>query len=147
MRVNFLDHWEIDKQGKVHNFTFITDIELTVDNVIAVAKAGRARWKVENETFNTLKNLGYHLEHNYGHGKKHLASVFANLMMLMFLIDQIQEACCSLFKAARQRFHSRISLWEKIRGLFLEFYIEKWEDLFLSIIHGHTARSLQPDTS
>jgi len=147
MRVNFLDHWEIDKQGKVHNFTLITDIELTVDNVIAVAKAGRARWKVENETFNTLKNLGYHLEHNYGHGKKYLASVFANLMMLMFLIDQIQEACCSLFKAARRRFHSRISLWEKIRGLFLEFYIEKWEDLFLSIIHGHTARSLQPDTS
>ncbi len=68
-------------------------------------------------------------------------------MMLMFLIDQIQEACCSLFKAARRRFHSRLSLWEKIRGLFLEFYIEKWEDLFLSIIHGHTARSLQPDTS
>ena len=147
IRVNFLDHWEIDKQGKVHNFTFITDIELTRENVNSVAKAGRARWKVENETFNTLKNLGYHFEHNYGHGKKHLASVFANLMMLMFLIDQIQELCCSLFKAARQRFRSRTSLWEKIRGLFFEFYIEKWEDLFLSIIYGHTARSLRPDTS
>jgi len=100
-----------------------------------------------HETFNTLKNLGYHFEHNYGHGKKHLASVFANLMMLMFLIDQIQECCCALFKAARQRFRSRTSLWEKMRGLFLEFYIEHWEDLFRSIIFGHKARALQPDTS
>jgi len=147
IRVNFLDHWEIDPQGELHQFTFITDIQLTEQNVMLVAKAGRARWKVENETFNTLKNLGYHFEHNYGHGKKHLASVFANLMMLMFLIDQIQELCCSLFKAARKRFRSRTSLWEKIRGLFFEFYIDKWEDVFLSIIHGHTARSLQPDTS
>jgi hypothetical protein len=122
MRVNFLDHWEIGTQGKVHHFSFLTDIELTRENVISVAKAGRARWKVENETFKTLKNLGYHFEHNYGHGKKHLASVFANLM---FLIDQIQELCCSLFKAARQRCRSRTSLWEKIRGLFFEFYIEK----------------------
>ena len=147
LRVNFLDHWEIDKQGRLHQFTFITDIPLTEQNVILVAKAGRARWKVENETFNTLKNLGYHLEHNYGHGEKHLASVFANLMMLMFLIDQIQEGCCALFKAARQRFRSRTSLWGKIRGLFLEFYIENWEDLFRSIIFGHKARALQPDTS
>ena len=147
IRVNFLDHWEIDKQGKLHQFTFVTDIQLTDQNVMLVAKAGRARWKVENETFNTLKNLGYHFEHNYGHGKKHLASVFANLMMLMFLIDQIQERCCALFQAARQRFRSRTSLWEKIRGLFLEFYIENWEDLFLSIIFGHKARALRPDTS
>ena len=147
IRVNFLDHWEIDKQGQLHQFTFISDIQLTDQNVILVAKAGRARWKVENETFNTLKNLGYHFEHNYGHGKKHLASVFANLMMLMFLIDQIQERCCALFKAARQRFRSRTSLWEKIRGLFLEFYIESWEDLFLSIVFGHKARALRPDTS
>ena len=147
IRVNFLDHWEIDKQGQLHQFTFITDIQLTDQNVILVAKAGRARWKVENETFNTLKNLGDHFEHNYGHGKKHLASVFANLMMLMFLIDQIQERCCALFKAARQRFRSRTSLWEKIRGLFLEFYIESWEDLFRSIIFGHKARALRPDTS
>ena len=33
-------------------------------------RGGRARWKIENETFNTLKNQGYHFEHNYGHGKK-----------------------------------------------------------------------------
>ena len=32
---------------------------------------------VENETFNTLKNQGYQLEHNFGHGTKNLSTVFA----------------------------------------------------------------------
>ncbi len=141
IRVNFLDYWEIAKQGQLHQFTFISDSELAEQNVTLVAKTGRARWKVENENFNKLKNLGYHLEYNYGHSKKHLASVFANLMMLMFLIDQIQERRCALFKAARQRFRSRTLLWEKIRGLFLEFYIENWEYLFLSFIFGRKARA------
>ena len=58
--------------------------------------AGRARWKIENETFNTLKNQGYCFEHNFGHGEKNLSTVFAFLMMLAFLIDQIQQRCCKL---------------------------------------------------
>ena len=61
--------------------------ESAKQNVAAIMRAGRASWKVENETFNTLKNQGYHFEHNFGHGEKHLATVFANLMMLAFLID------------------------------------------------------------
>lgn len=76
-----------------------------------VVRAGCSRWKVENETFNTLKNLGYNLEHNYGHGKKHISTVFATLMMLAVLIDQIQEACYQYFQAARARLQSRTALW------------------------------------
>ena len=34
------------------------------------------RWKIENETFNTLKNQGYHAEHNFGHGNQYLAYNF-----------------------------------------------------------------------
>jgi hypothetical protein len=30
----------------------------------------------DNETFNTLKNQGYHIEHNYGHGEKNLSMMF-----------------------------------------------------------------------
>src|SRR5208337_4274670 len=61
---------------------------------------GRARWKIENETFNTLKNQGYHLEHNYGHGEQNLSVVLALMMMLAFLVDQVQQLCCPLFQAA-----------------------------------------------
>ena len=66
-------------------------------------RAGRARWRIENETFNTLKNHGYHFEHNFGHGNKHLATVFAYLMMLALLIDQIQQRGCALFRKARAK--------------------------------------------
>ena len=63
-----------------------------------IMRGGRARWKIENETFNTLKNLGYNFERNYGHGKNYLSTIFCMLMMLAFLIDQIQEICCPLFR-------------------------------------------------
>ena len=66
LRVNFLSYKQTNKKGKVITFTWITDIKLNKNNVFTVMKAGRSRWKIENETFNTLKNLAYHFEHNYG---------------------------------------------------------------------------------
>jgi divalent metal cation (Fe/Co/Zn/Cd) transporter len=99
---------------------------------------------VENETFNTLKNLGYNLEHNYGHGKQNLSTVFATLMMLAFLIDQIQEACCQYFQAARARLQSRTALWEKMRGMFREHLISDWESFYAAIIWGYEHADLTP---
>ena len=45
-------------------------------------RAGRAQCKIENETFNTLKNQGYNFQHNYGHGYQNLCSI-----MIMLRID------------------------------------------------------------
>ena len=90
-------------------------MEDTVDDVM---RGGRARWKVENETFNTLKNQGYNLEHNYGHGDKNLSVVLALLMMLAFLVDQTQQRCCPLFQAAWKKLGTKCNLWEQIRNLF-----------------------------
>lgn len=145
IRVNLLEYWEIDKEGKEKNFSWVTDITLSRDNIYPVMRAGRSRWKVENETFNTLKNLGYNLEHNYGHGKKHLSTVFAILTMLAFLIDQVQELCCNVFKAAKNRFYSKVSLWRKIRGMFLEHYIDDWLIFYFSIIYGNKGNTLNPN--
>ncbi len=130
IKVNFLEYWSLPKKGKPLLFSWITDIQLTVDNVETIMKGGRARWKVENETFNTLKNQGYFLEHNYGHGKQHLATNLALLMMLAFLIDQTQELCCRLFQAARANFRSRSSLWERLRAAFLTYFLSDWETLW-----------------
>ena len=129
LQVNFLDYWEI-RDGKEFNFSWVTDVKLTEKNVELVMKGGRSRWHIENQTFNTLKNQDYEFEHNFGHGKQYLATVFAMLMMLAFLIDQVQEYGCAFFQAARQRFRSRTSLWIKIKGLFTEFFIESWEALW-----------------
>ena len=72
----------IDQVGKVryHN-AFITDWTITDENVAT----GRARWKIENENNNTLKTKGYHLEHNFGHGKKHLSSLLVAMNILALL--------------------------------------------------------------
>jgi hypothetical protein len=144
--VNFLEYWEVH-EDKVLHFSWITDFELSDDNLFAIMKGGRARWKIENETFNTLKNQGYSLEHNYGHGQQHLATTFGFLMILAFLVDQIQELCCATFQAARKARHSRTSLWQRMRSLFTGYYIESWRQFFEALIHGHTPSQLQPDTS
>lgn len=144
--VNFLEYGAIDGTQQ-RLFSWITDIELTRENVEPLMRGGRARWKVENETFNTLKNQGYQLEHNYGHGQQHLATVFALLMMLAFLVDQVQELSCRLFQAARAHFRSRTSLWERLRALFTDYTIPDWKTLWEAIATGHIPSVLAPDTS
>jgi hypothetical protein len=135
IKVNVLDYYEINPKGKEKHFTWITDLPLTTSSVYKIMKGGRARWKIENETFNTLKNQGYHFEHNYGHGNKNLTTVFAFLMMLAFLIDQVQQLCCKLFKAALEFSKSKIRFWEKIRGFFTLYYLDSWEQLYDAITY------------
>jgi len=117
VRVNFLAYWEI--QGdQVKHFTWITDFVITPENAPTLMRGGRARWKIENETFNTLKNQGYHFEHNFGHGHHYLSVVFALLMMLAFAVDQAQQLACPLFQAAWHKIGSKRRLWERMRALF-----------------------------
>ena len=85
---------------------------------------GRSRWKIENETFKTLKNQGYQFEHNFGHGNINLSVVFAMLMMLAFLVDQIVQCACPLFRAVWTKFGSKRALWEKLRSHFRHFQFQ-----------------------
>ncbi len=148
LEVNFLECWETTPKGRERHFSWVTDIKITESNVEALMRAGRARWRIENETFNTLKNQGYGFEHNFGHGKRHLATVFSGLTMLAFLIDQIQQRCCALFGAAREREGRPKYFWERLRRLFLEFFITGWEALYQAIAFGHHPTELAPfDTS
>jgi hypothetical protein len=84
----------------------------------------------KNETFNTLKNQGYHYEHNYGHGKKHLSVVFAMLMMLAFLVDQTQQLCCPLFQAVWNKLGSKRALWDNLRSHFRHFTFQSMKHLY-----------------
>jgi len=147
--VNFLECVAIEVKGRKtqeKRFTWITDHKLTKKNAYLIMKGARARWKIENETFNTLKNQGYQFDHNFGQGKKHLTEVFSMLMMLAFLIDQIQEAACGLFQTALQKEVSRRALWERMRGYFYLFFLRSWEELLDAIAHGKGA-TVPPDTS
>ena len=146
LRVHFMEYGQIGPKKKQH-FTWITDQPLTPDTVYTIMRGGRARWKIENETFNTLKNQGYHLEHNYGHGQQYLASVFAFLTMLAFLVDQLQKRCCPLFQQALIKHHSMRGLWDKMRAFFFSFTIESWTTFFQALIYGQGRQVLTPDTS
>jgi len=112
----------------------VTDIPIDDSNLMTLMRGARARWKIENETFNTLKNQGYHFEHNFGHGNRHLSTVLMHLMMLAFLIDQIQQRCCRLFQAALTAARSKGRLWRKLRSRFDLCLIPDWEALYRSII-------------
>ena len=135
-KVNFLEYWETNKKGKKQHFCWVTDI--TIDNKIVyeIMRGGRVNWRIENNTFNTLKNQDYHFNHNFGHGYNNLCSVFGMLMMLSFLIDQVQELGCQLWKDARKKYKSRTSLWDSVRRKFTEYLINSWDDLYNVIAYG-----------
>lgn len=133
--VNFIECWEIKPKETLH-FSWVTDIYVTEKNVFQIMQGGRARWKIENETFNTLKNQGYHFEHNYGHGNKNLSVVFCMLMMLAFLVDQAQQIACLLFQKVWKKLGSKRSLWEKIRALFFGYKFNSMEDLLIALLYG-----------
>jgi hypothetical protein len=137
VRINFLRYYEIVGGKIVRQFSWVTDYRLSENNVEKIMIGGRARWKIENETFNTLKNQGYQFEHNFGHGDQNLSTNFAMLMMLAFLIDQAQALCCRVFQAAAKKLVSKRSLWEAMRGAFFGLPLDSWEQLWAAIAYGY----------
>jgi len=135
--INFLEYWEIRPNGRQQHFSWVTDFWLDEQNVFRIMRGGRARWKIENETFNTLKNQGYQFEHNFGHGKQNLSVVFALLMMLAFLVDQTQQLCCPLFRAVWNKLGSKRMLWERIRSFFLEYVVYSMREIFEALCYGY----------
>jgi len=140
VRVDFLDVWEPNAEDDgERRFTYIVEPILGLCRVRAerLMWGGRSRWKVENETFNTLKNQGYHFEHNYGHGHQHLSVVLAMLMMLAFLVDQTSQLCCALFGAAYEKCGSRRALWEGVREIFHRFTVSSMQEIYEALLYGH----------
>jgi len=148
LRVNFLECWEWDGD-QVQHFSWVTDLRVTKGTVYQLMRGGRARWRIENETFNTLKNQGYHFEHNFGHGYQHLSVVFAVLMMLAFLVDQVQQLCCPLFQAVWAKLGSKRRLWERMRALFYDYALDSMRHLFEALLYGwkKTAPIFEVDSS
>ena len=142
IRGNMLHYEQVDQKSKTNTFSWITDVELRQNNVIKVMRAARARWKIENETFNTLKNQGYHFEHNrpatrYGHGQGQLCSVLAYLMMLAFMVDQIQQYACQYFRALWQGLGTKAKLWQPIRAAFTMIQFQTMKQLFVFVAQQH----------
>ena len=130
VRVNVLMYEEKKKNGKIQRFSWATSLALHARNVKQITRIGRSRWKIENETFNTLKNQGYHFDHNFGHGNKHLCTAFAFLMCLAFQIDQIFQRCSLVFQRLWMTAQTKVKLWEIIRSIFSVTIVYSFKELY-----------------
>jgi len=135
-QVNFFQYKIISKQGKTtYTNSWVTDLPIDEHNVVTLVKGGRARWKIENETFNTLKNQGYHIEHNFGHGQQSLSMNFLMLNLLAFYIHQILDLADNLYQKVRyEKFTSRLEFWNQLRCTFRILLFDSWEHM-LSFIY------------
>jgi hypothetical protein len=115
---------------------FATDFEISKDNVQQIVADGRSRWKIENENNNILKNRGYHLNHNFGHGKKYLSQVLLTLNILAFLFHTVLEMVDQKYKLIRDELPTRMTFFDDIRSLTRYLYFPNWESLLLFMIQG-----------
>lgn len=137
MRVNWCEVIQKGKGGKViYRNTFITDLEITEQNVEAIVASGRARWKIENENNNTLKTKGYNLEHNFGHGKKHLSSLLATMNLLAFAMHGLLDHCDDSYRLIRRTLVARKTFFDDIRALTRYHCFESWIALMDFMMRG-----------
>jgi len=137
MLVNWMGLTISDDADKVtyHN-TWVTDLPVSNENIEAMVHAARARWKIENETINTLKTKGYHLEHNFGHGKQHLANLLLSLNLLSFLFHTILEFSDARYRLIRQTLARRITFFDDVRALTRYLCFDSWTAMLQFMIAG-----------
>jgi Transposase DDE domain len=132
--VNWLEIEILDAAGKVSfRNSFITDLPVDSDNVAELAACGRARWKIENETFNVLKTKGYNIEHNFGHGKRNLAAILATLNLLAFAIHTVCDIADDLWRAARQKIGPRRPFFNHLAAITAYLIFPSWQDLLQTL--------------
>jgi hypothetical protein len=114
---------------------WVTDKAVNDKNVAYLAECGRARWKIENEHNNVLKNRGYNLEHNFGHGQKHASDIFFLLNLLAFQFHTILEYCDLEYQLTYSTFSVRVAFFEALRVLIRRRYFVSWAE-FLRYVRG-----------
>jgi len=138
LTVNWIEVIVSDSNGKqVYHNAFITNHTInSSDEAVEIVKAGRARWKIENENNNTLKTKGYHLEHNFGHGKNHLSETLASLNILAFLFHTLMELCDKRYQLIRKTLPRRDMFFDDIRALTRYFCFDDWVHLMKTMLEG-----------
>lgn len=124
------------KEKVIYKNAFVTNFEITKENVKQIAADGRARWKVENENNNVLKTKGYHLEHNFGHGEKNLSTLFLTFNILAFLVHTVLDIMDEKYQLIRQELPSRMTFFSDLRALTRYIYFETWDELMNFMLRG-----------
>ena len=135
--VNYFSY-EIRAEGSKkpsYSNSWVTSKPITDLNVAYLAECGRARWKIENEHNNVLKNRGYNLEHNFGHGSSHAADIFFVLNLLALQFHTILEYCDVEYQLTYSAFPARVAFFEAVRVLIRRRYFASWPE-FMRYVRG-----------
>jgi hypothetical protein len=134
LKVNWFSIEMLNDKGKrTYYNSFVTDLPVTAGTVAELAACGRARWKIENETFNVLKCGGYNLEHNFGHGKDTLASVLVVLNLLAFAYHTLASLAVSAWRDAVAAKGATYRFFEHLRTITAYVVFQDWPHLLNSI--------------
>src|SRR5580704_7529740 len=137
LSVNWIGLAISDAKGRTtYEGAFVTSLEVSRETVAEIAACARARWKIENESFNILKNNGYHLEHNFGHGKQNLAMLFAAMNLLAFAMHTVCDCLEDLWVKAREAKRSRKRFFEHIRTITAYLVFPDWRSLMTTLINS-----------
>lgn len=147
-----LSHWcELVTTDEDNNIVFInsyvTSHEITKSNVVDIVRAGRARWKTENENNNILKNHGYNMEHNFGHGKKNLSQLLLTFNILAFLFHTVLNVMDNKYQYLRDKLPTRKIFFEHIKTLTIYMYFNNWDTLLQFMIDGLNKKFYVSDIS
>ncbi len=135
--VNWCELVTTNEQGKVtYKNAFVTDHLITEKNIIDMVKAGRARWKIENENNNTLKTKGYNLEHNFGHGKEHLSQLLLTMNLLAFLYHTVLHFVDTAYQLIRAKLPTRKTFFDDLRALTRYMCFDNWQHLMQFMMDG-----------
>ncbi len=148
LKVNWCEVTVTNDEGRVlYRNAFITDWEIHADNVCGLVAAGRARWKIENENNNTLKTKGYHLEHNFGHGKKHLSSLLLTMNLLAFGLHTLLEATDASYRLVRAAVGARRKFFQHLEALTAYWFFDNWDGLMDFMMRGQEVGPYAPQKS
>ncbi len=137
LKVNWCELTTRNAEGKiVFKNAFVTNHEISEENVVEMVSAGRARWKVENENNNVLKTKGYHLAHNFGHGQENLSMVLVTLNLLAFLIHTVLDLMDSKYQLVRQKLGTRKNFFNDVRALTRYICFDGWDAMLNFMMRG-----------
>ena len=138
LNVHWLSVEVLDQTGKTtYRGAFVTSLGISTENVAEIGACARARWKIENESFNVLKNHGYHLEHNFGHGKQHLAQQFVLLNLLAFAFHTVCDSVEKLWQEARAILGTRKDFFTDLHTVTAYFLFPDWRALCSAMVQGN----------
>jgi hypothetical protein len=137
LEVNWCEVTERDAEGKTryHN-AFATNLHLSAQSVVRIVSWGRGRWKIENEGNNVLKTKGYNFEHNFGHGKQHLATMLLSLLLLAFLFHTLFDLLDARYQAIRTRLGTRRTFFGDLQTLTRFYLFTSWSQLLYFMAEG-----------